>query len=91
MFGGNWLSVDRLDLRQFTAASILTKDKLEVPRNYVEAWVSEIVALGADDSTLTCSCGLQSGETGYVDYWLSIIELETQKMSLLTKLEAISY
>ena len=88
-FSGDWLSIDRFDLARQVAESVITQDGLQLPEPYSRAWVSEVFGVSPDDSSIFCSCGLERRDTGKSHYGVCSIELCSQRVALLSQLEAI--
>jgi hypothetical protein len=88
-FGGDWLSVDRFDLVQHTAESLITRDGLQLPEPYSRGWVSQLFNVSPEDSAVFCACGLEHPEKGMVHYWACSIAPRSQKVTLLSQLEGI--
>jgi hypothetical protein len=88
-FGRDWLSVDRFDLGQYIAESVITKPGLQLPEPYSRGWVSQLFSVAPDDSAIFCSCGLERPEMGKVHYWACSIEPRTQRVTLLSRLEGV--
>jgi hypothetical protein len=88
-FFGDWLSVDRFDLAQHTAESIITKGGLQLPAPYSVGWVSHLFSVTPEDTAILCSCGLERREKGNVHYWACSIEPRSQRVTLLSRLEGV--
>lgn len=88
-FGGDWLSVDRFDLTQQTAETIITKGGLRLPEPYSGGWVSQLFSVTPDDGAILCSCGLERPEKSKVHYWACSIEPRSQRVTLLSRLEGV--
>ena len=88
-FGGNWLSVDRYDLDRHTAESIITPSGLQLPEPYSRGWVSQLFSVAPDESAIFCACGLERPEKGKVHYWVCSVEPRSQRVTLLSRLEAV--
>lgn len=88
-FGGDWLSVDRFDLARHAAESIITKSGLQLPDPYARGWVSQLFSVAVDDSAIYCRCGLQLPKGGKVHYWVCSVEPQSQRITLLSRLEGV--
>lgn len=88
-FAGDWLSLDKFDLVQHRGENVVTRSGLRLPSPYARGWISQLFGMAADESAVLCSCGLERPEKGRVHYWACSIDLQTQQVTLFTRLEGV--
>jgi len=88
-FGGDWLSVERFDLREYKSASIITKNGLIFPEPYTSGWGFQLHGVSPNDATLFCTCGLHQPKESKVHHWFCGVDVGTKKVSLISRMEGI--
>lgn len=83
------ISVDRFDLTQGVEETVIKNASLQIPQPYSYGWVSQLLSVAADESTIFCSCRLTCPNMFLRHhYWLCSVDLHSLKVALLSRLEA---
>ena len=88
-WGGDWLSVSRLNLRSGKLSPVLTPSSLVPPRGYASGWVSSILEASEHGEMLLCKMGLERkvrARRTRVDYSLCRVDLGSGKIRIVAEL-----
>jgi len=90
-WGGDWLGLYSFNILNHSETEIVSKGSLLLPSPYNRGWVSTIVSASEDASTLVLTVGMteESNSQRFCkgDHHLASLNLETNQLSLISKLK----
>jgi hypothetical protein len=93
--GGDWDGLFRFDLEQHRCEQLTRPGKLRTPAGKDLAWLSDILSVHTDGSTVFCTAGLATSDHSNLmrwqsaEYWLCELDLAGESLRPITRLEAV--